>query len=336
MKYFFNFAAMKVTKEAQLPLVSVIIPMKNAEKYLSAALDSALALNDCRKEIIVVDDGSEDSSANIAGEYASVHPEISVYSILPSGPGPARQYGFEKSKGEFVTFLDADDRLHPMFVTLLLNLMEKDRADIAAAPMTRVNSDTPIPQLYRKNFITKTFTGEEAVADGLYQLHIDCSTCSKIYRREIIENINFPEGRYEDLALFPDIFLRAKKVVWISEPLYLYTLNPESFISSYSEARLAALDVTENIVREISSSRPSLLKAAEDRALSAAFNIFNLLQANGLRRHEVEERCKHTIRRYRRGSLINPRVRLKNKLGILVTFIGGFGLLRCIARRSAT
>lgn len=328
---------MKVTKEAENPLISVIIPLKNAEKFLGAALDSALNLDNCRKEIIVVDDGSEDFSANIAQEYAASHPEISFYSISPSGPGPARQYGFEKSTGEFVTFLDADDRLHPLFASHLLELIEREKADIACTPMARVSADTPVStSLNNKKYRIKTFTGPEALADGLYQHHIDCSTCSKLYRRELFDNIIFPKGRYEDLALFPDIFSRAEKVVWLSAPLYLYTLNPESFISRFSYQRLAALDVTEDIVNKMKSLHPSLLKAAEDRALSAAFNIFNLLQANGLNRPDVEERCIRTIRNYRMGSLLNPRVRLKNKLGVIVTLIGGFSLLRRIARRSAT
>jgi glycosyltransferase involved in cell wall biosynthesis len=93
-----------------MSLVSIVIPVRDGERYLAEAIDSALAQEDAHVEVIVVDDGSSDSSAEIAASYG---PRVRLVRTPPRGIGAARNTGVDLAVGEFVTFNDADDVLTP-------------------------------------------------------------------------------------------------------------------------------------------------------------------------------------------------------------------------------
>ena len=103
--------------------ISVIIPVYNTEKYLPSCIDSILGQSDVSFEIILVDDGSSDSSPNICDDYAKKYNNIKVYHIKNSGPATARNKGFSIAQGEYVTFTDSDDKMaeeRNMILTSLL------------------------------------------------------------------------------------------------------------------------------------------------------------------------------------------------------------------------
>lgn len=97
-----------------MPLVTVVVPVYNGEQFVRAAIESVLAQDHPTFEVIVVDDGSEDASAEIAGSFAEVH----LIRQANAGPAAARNAGIERAKGEFVAFHDADDVLPPNKLSL--------------------------------------------------------------------------------------------------------------------------------------------------------------------------------------------------------------------------
>lgn len=129
--------------------------------------------------------------------------------------------------------------------------------------------------------------------------------------------------RYEDLVFFCRVFMQAKRVAEIDDVVYIYRNNPSSFIHNFTPDRLDALRATE-MIEGMCESDPGLLPAARDRRLSANFNIFGLLCVHDKRGRYAKEKeqCWQLIKSYRLASLRNPEVRLKNKLGILVSYIG--------------
>lgn len=107
------------------PLVSVLIPLYNAEKYISETLNNCLAQTYPNIEIIIVDDGSTDNGLNIARSYASKHENIKVYEQLNSGAPRARNVAFEKSSGEFIQYLDADDLMSEDKISAQMELVNR-------------------------------------------------------------------------------------------------------------------------------------------------------------------------------------------------------------------
>jgi len=119
------------------PLVSIIIPVYNSERYLAETINSALEQTWQNKEIIIVDDGSTDDTLCIAQGYAANHPEIKVYSQANKGACAARNYGFEQSRGEYIQFLDADDLVQADKIAKQVAMLNGSKHDIIGCHWVR-------------------------------------------------------------------------------------------------------------------------------------------------------------------------------------------------------
>ena len=145
-------------------LISVIIPVYNAEKYLNRCLDSVLNNTYKNLEVILVDDGSTDMSGRICDEYAKKDCRIRVLHKENGGTARARNTGLKIAKGDYIAFVDNDDFVHPCFYEYMLSSMESSSADVAICELTRdmqvdeFNSNKSIiPQLVNKHdFIKET------------------------------------------------------------------------------------------------------------------------------------------------------------------------------------
>ena len=112
------------------PLISIIIPVYNVEKYLSECLDSVIAQTYQNWEAICVNDGSPDNCGAILDQYASTDPRIKVIHQENRGVSDTRNVGLKQAIGEYITFLDSDDMLYPQFLEYMLNTIQKDNSDI--------------------------------------------------------------------------------------------------------------------------------------------------------------------------------------------------------------
>lgn len=300
-------------------MVSIIVPVYNREQYLRECVDSVLAQTFHDWELIIVDDGSTDSSGSIADRYAASDPRIRVYHVENGGPSAARNYGLLKSTSKYIYYLDADDAIHPLALTIMVNGITESGADIYVAWMHRSNKP-----IFKDISIEKytVITGAEAIESSLYQTgKILNSPWGKLYKRRICEANQFENGiLYEDLDFFYRACGECKRIAVSQCDLYFYRDTPDSITNVWSDKRLDVLDVVDRIEDYIAGNMPALLPAARDRKLSANFNMFILAGANG--RYDVADRCWKVIREYRFGSLTNSRVRLKNKAGILLSYLG--------------
>lgn len=136
------------------PLVSIIIPVYNAEFFLSAAINSVLEQSWLNKEIIVIDDGSTDNSLQILSTFS--RPEIRVFTQKNQGAGAARNRGLREAKGDYVQFLDADDLLSPDKIELQVNALREHPNCLAVCSTIHFNGEVPQdeqPSLYEETFL---------------------------------------------------------------------------------------------------------------------------------------------------------------------------------------
>lgn len=305
------------------PTVSIVVPTYNVgPALLRAAIASALDQTFTDLEVIVVNDASTDDTMAAAAEFTD--PRLRVVNLPENrGLSGARNAGTELARGRWVSFLDADDRMLPTMIERLLEIARRSGADIAACSFLRLPPGALFPDSTGGDAEFSTAEPDDAIAEALYQTGtLNHSACGKIYRRELCVAQPWMPGWYEDLRTFYRIFLKARRVAWTAEPLYVYTVNPASYIQRFTPARAVVLDVVDEMVDYMAARRPQLLPAARDRSLSAAFNILKLLHSNGLHEPEIAARCRRIIRRNRRRSLLNPRVRFKNKAAIVATYLG--------------
>lgn len=308
------------------PLISVIIPVYNAEIWLREALDSLKEQTYATFEAIMVCDGSTDRSADICREFSESDSRFKLIVMPNGGVSAARNRGVADSSGEWICFLDADDLLPSDSLSVLLAASEETNTRIAVGTYIRGNRMKQDMRLNRNKIPRlEVVSSDDAIAIGLYQRRILNSPCGVIFHRSLFndaEPLLFRTGRYEDLDFFYRAFERTDRICLTDECVYFYRDNPASFINTWSRARLDALDVTDRIVAHMDSRSVSLQRAARDRRFSAHFNILLLMLRHGVNLPAERERCLNVIKKYRREELLDPQVRIKNKLGALFSYLG--------------
>ncbi len=192
--------------------ISVIVPIYNAEKYLSKCIESLIHQSYRALQIILVDDGSMDNSLVIAQGYAAQDTRIEIYSQPNKGQSVARNNGLEHATGEYVSFVDADDSLDQDFYKLL-------QQHIANLDCVQIG--------YRRVTVEGNII-EEKCPRHFYQF---TSPCMRLYRREVLtrNRLAFPEGMiYEDVIFSLDFWATRPTYVCLHYMGYNYTFNPHS------------------------------------------------------------------------------------------------------------
>lgn len=215
-----------------MPKVSIIIPIYNVEHYLLECLDSILAQTKQNWEAILVDDGATDSSGAICDEYAAKDSRFCVIHKENGGAASAKNAGLDVAKGEYVTFIDSDDRVEPDWLEKMLSALESSGADIAECD-------------FIKEYLTHTEQGNDSVRTaGVYSsqeylgFYLDNWTCSlfwnKVFKRALTENIRFRKERrcIDDEFYTYKIIANAKKIVRIEDALYHYRQRASSAVMS--------------------------------------------------------------------------------------------------------
>lgn len=310
-------------------MVSVIVPAYNAEEFLEQAVKSVFAQTMPDWELILVDDGSTDSTPLLCETIADASPQTRVVHRPNGGLSEARNSGIDVARGDYLYFLDADDMMHPQSLEILTAAIDAYNADIAIGKFRKfASSESDAIFLSSHDFSLSQssihlLSSDAAIEDALYQRIVDHSAWGKLYSAHLFSDLRFtPSIGYEDLDLFYMLWEGAQRIVSVDVPLYLYRQHQKSYLHNFSLRRADVLDVTRRIEEWCRRERPALLPAARDRRFSANFNIFNLIHQNGNEYPELADECWQIIRQYRREALLNPRVRLKNKLGALISLLG--------------
>ncbi|MGL5549111.1 MAG: glycosyltransferase family 2 protein [Culicoidibacterales bacterium] len=218
--------------------LSIIVPVYNVEAYVGRCLDSLLEQDFEDFEIIVVNDGSTDSSGKICDEYAKKDQRIRVIHQENQGVSAARNTGLNWIKGEYIGFIDPDDFIEKDMFKKLYTLCIENNAQIGVCNFQREIKGRRITnnsQKYEKKLTTKEAL-EELFKGELYRF----SLCNKIFQRHLFMNITFPEGRiHEDLATTYRLFGKAKNTIYTNYAGYIYTVRENSILNKkYNENRL--------------------------------------------------------------------------------------------------
>ena len=317
-------------------VISVIIPAYNSESTLESCVSSVLDQTYHETEIVIVDDGSVDGTLKIGNRLSSIYNNVRVESIKHAGPSAARNAGLRLARGRYIAFVDGDDRIHPEYLATLHTLMLEHGADISAVTYQMVADNTLSalnkPSAYKQicandlKANVRVYSPAEAVADLLYQKHLDSSQCCKLFRRKLIEGLNFPEDCrvYEDLLFVYQAFCSSEKIVWTDKQMYYYHKTADGQMDSVSPCVTDAFEVMERIRKDLSSRYPTLSHAIDNRTISVSFNILKLMAVSHETRHDegIEHRCWDNIRTLRFTNFFDPNVRIKNKVGVLLSLFG--------------
>lgn len=316
--------AMSKNYEMQhLPLISVIVPVYNAGRYVAECLDSIAKQSYANLEVVMINDGSSDDSGAVCERFAAGDHRFRLINTVNRGVSAARNLGIAEARGRYVMFVDADDMIHPSMLERLMEVAAESGSDITICSMYYGAE----PRWPEKRGEVEIYLPERIVELGMYQKRMVNMPCAMLIEKAIFDtdaSLRFRQGiRYEDLDFFYKLLLAARKVAYFRENLYFYRAHSESFINTFSPQRADMLDVTDEMLLYMQRRGDErLVKAARDRRFSAHYNMWLLLIAGGVEMPEIEARCLGVVKGERLAELANPHVRMKNKLGAIASYGG--------------
>lgn len=242
------------------PKISCIIPVYNVEKYLHRCLDTICNQTYSNLEIILVDDGSSDSSGNLCDTYAAKYNNIKTIHISNSGASLARKIGLDMSTSEYVTFVDSDDYVELNYVSAMYEALQKYGTTIAGCgahcikcgDKVKMVDEPQIRLLKGDKLMTRFFNYEFwALWGGLYP-------------RDAFIGIHFPKATLsEDYFIKCQMFLQDSQMAYVDAPLYIYEKHEESLSNTKLSARaFEEFENTLNVYELIKEQAPQYSQLA--------------------------------------------------------------------------
>jgi len=217
------------------PLVSIIIPVYNAQDYLGACIDSLLVQSYSNFEILLVNDGSTDSTLKLMQEYAVKDSRVKVFNKANAGVSSARNLGITQCQGDYTIFIDSDDVIHYEYIELLLKKAVSENSDITIC-------DYYVTEGGSENVIS--YSGSEDITCYISEIlnhNVWGVLWNKMFKSSLYKSngIFFPDGinMWEDIYFCINTLVVAKKISFVERPLYYYTIRKGSLVNTNMSMR---------------------------------------------------------------------------------------------------
>lgn len=280
-------------------LVSVIVPVYNGGTELNRCIDSILNQTYQKIELILIDDGSTDSSLEICREYAAKDNRIRVLHQKNSGVAVARNRGLKEAKGEYVSFVDASDYVEPDYIEKLYRACSYNHCNLSMCNYAEVKGE----EIEKADVLTKDgmISSAELLGDILYGRDIEGFCWGKIWKKDFIRH-EFQKFRYcEDILFFVENFSHTnEKIATVKKTMYYYVRQKDSVTSKKRAVDLKhTLDVASLIAKESKLSPVIKQKEAYALALNYAFFAFLSVKEDDPHAKQLKKRCLKWIKRLR-------------------------------------
>lgn len=285
------------------PAISLIIPIYNVANYLTRTLESVKNQTFKDFEVICVNDGSSDNSADIAKSFADTDERFRLINQENTGLSGARNTGLKNARGEYIMFLDGDDYYHKQCIEIALNAIKKAQTDICVFDYTRVTVQDVIsdvifdkePEIkYIKNpalHLLKEFPEKIVLA------------WNKIYKRSLIGNTLFqPLNPNEDTIFMLELYLQLNKISCIENKMVYYVSNPNSITHKISSKKISfnmvmrnkyLIDIIEKFVNENHNHNSDIIKNLSKCHISLVKEAFKIMISKPLKQGKLIEKIKH-------------------------------------------
>jgi len=307
-------------------VISVIVPIYKVEKYLHVCIDSILQQTYKNYEIILVDDGSPDSCPTICDNYSKNYENIQVIHKKNGGLSDARNIGITFAKGKYVTFIDSDDYIHPLYLETLIQAMVYTKADMSIVDFKKVYDLHSMESIEKPLQYLHFFNATDALIQVLYQKIHDVSAWGILLPLTLAKQYLFPVGKfYEDLYTTYKYYLSCHYVVMISCPLYYYLQRSGSIMNVKDERFLDMIEASQCMVTACCQTS-ELKKAALDKKFSNYCNLLLTVPNISENYPYVYEKLVSFVQSQRIPTLLNSHNRIKNKVAAFSLLFGIMGL----------
>lgn len=309
-----------------MPLVSVIVPVYNVEKYIKECIDSICRQTYRNLEIILVDDGSPDRCGDICDSYADTDNRIRVIHKDNQGLSEARNSALDIMKGKYVVFVDSDDYIADNHIERLYEMINNTGSEISVTSCVCFPEDG---NAVAEGFNEKVFCTDnlKAVERMFYQKDFDHNAWSKMYLSSLFGNIRYPKGLiYEDMPTTYRLFLKAGKVAFSNYRSYFYRQRKGSIENSGMS--IEKIKSAERIIILMENDIPlftRIMRSYESRISSFIFHICVHINKDYDQSFFIER-----IKKYRKDVISDKNVRMKTRMACLMTYIGYGFTCKCL------
>lgn len=314
--------------EKSSDLISIVVPVYNAEKYLEKCINSILNQSYTNIELVLVNDGSIDNSFQIMEKFSKADKRVVVISQKNSGVSAARNNGIKHSSGKYISFVDADDYIDCDYVEYLHNLIADEVADVSLTYFPKKISD--VENNYEKNRINNQIEKMSGIEASICMLSykIVISSWNKMYKKELLDkynilfNTNLSYGEGFDFVM--SCFQHSNLVVASNKKIYNYRVdNPNSAMTSFKEKLVyGSLDAQESIKEKLIYKNDKILNAWNYSFWHTNCDCLNTVIGCKVK-NKYSEMYKMLKRNCRKYALYSFKVdiNLKNRLKSIMYFI---------------
>lgn len=302
--------------------ISIIVPIYKVEPYICSCIESICNQTYDNLEILLVDDGSPDRCGEICDEYAQKDQRIKVFHVENGGQSHARNIGLEAAVGDYIGFVDGDDKISPNMYEKLLTEAVECKADIAECNFH--GRKQALPDRIADGQII-AMKGREAIRRQLDSQMASrfpsTSVWSKLFKKEVIQDLHFPDGKiHEEFAFLCEAFLNAEKYVYVNECLYERTLREDSTTAEKFSKRTLDKIYVYQIRNEMLKRRgeKELLELSRAQEYELLLHYAALAKKSGLMK---EEQFVVGLIAEKKKEIIKSRIPIKKKLQYRLFFL---------------
>lgn len=304
-------------------LISIVVPVYNAEKYLAKCLESLISQTYKNIEILLIDDGSKDESEKICQTYQAKDARIIIKKQKNAGASAARNSGIDLAKGKYILFVDADDYVSDDYVEYLYGLIKSSHTDIAiCSPLVIYNEK--IPRKLKSSKATKVLSQYEVLEKALSTEIYFIAPWGKIFPKKLFENVRFPEKEtYEDLATLYKLYLQCEKICCSDEKKYYYCIRENSLTTqNFSEKHFYRVLHADQMANDIVAKYPDLYMAGIARKTHDRLATLFRLISSEQKYPKEEMEIKKFLKENQKVIFHNKYVNIKDKLALISFSLG--------------
>lgn len=313
------------------PLITVVVPVYNVERYLRPCIGSILAQTYENLEILLIDDGSTDGSGAVCDEYQEKDSRIRVIHKENTGQADTRNLGIDLAAGAFLAFVDSDDLIAGEYIERLYQTAASAKAKMSVCgfrPFDDGRKAAARPELLKKKGdsrpkAVRVMTVCEALESLFYKKEITASPCYRLFHRDVFARLRFEKGRiFEDIGLMYLAVEAAGTIAYTGQVLYYYRQRAGSTMHhvQFTGKRMDRIWFSEKILEFAEEKYPRLLPAARARYFVSCYLVLSELpRGKGYR--EIYRMLKTDLKKYGRLVARDPKAPAKTRMTAALTCV---------------
>lgn len=297
------------------PLISVVVPVYNVEKYLLKCVKSLLRQKYENYEILLVDDGSPDRCPEMIDALAKKYARIRAFHKTNGGLGDARNYGIQRATGEWIVVVDSDDFVKSTYLSDLWELKEKLNTEMVISPCLQTD-EHGFPLEKKRHFQSFKVSGEAALWEVYAHIHVDWCAYNKLYPKWVLLKYPFTSGYYEDMACMYRIITAVRSIaIGNFCENYKYVQRSGSILNSQlSPKHWRVFDICKEFEHFVDENYPQSEVLKHLVYVRCTIQMLHKQQMNDCDYKKVFQRNRSKFRRNLRMILAEQRIPRKTKL----------------------